>query len=723
MKPQLEKLDRGLVAVKTTEGVYLSWRLLREEVRGADDTGLTGADFTVYRDGEAIAHITGSTNYADAQGTADSAYAVAAVLDGKEQLPCKAVRPWKNGYLDVPLRKPEGGVTPAGQSYEYTANDLSVGDVDGDGQLELFVKWDPTNSQDVSIKGYTGKCYIDCIRLDGTLLWRLDMGVNIRAGAHYTQFMVYDFDGDGKAEMAVKTAPGTCITRYAADGAAQTDFITLPEKDIASGVTHADNYVCSGASYRQHMADVFRAWHLHPEVAAGHWPATLEECWDMPVSHAYPLNEEDALHLADVFINEYAPSRSPRNQLDKFEGFIYEGPEYLTMFSGDGRELQTIDFPFPRVDDGLLWGDYAWFRIEPCNRVDRFLSGVAYLDGVHPSLIMCRGYYTRACIAAYDWDGRQFISRWTVDSGFVPMQNPFKRMPGDAHDGSDPVYGVIAGQGNHSLSTADVDGDGYMEIIYGACTIDHDGSVLYSTADVRPDGVTARLGHGDAMHVAKIDPDREGFQIFNVFEEGRSVPYGYALRDAKNGEVLFGEYYEGDLGRCMIGDVADRRGLEVWAMGMRDCKGEFLDLEKPSTNMRIYWAGDLTTQFTDGADYLGQQRKCGMISDIRHGVMLLPEGTLTNNGTKGNPSLVADILGDFREEILLRTEDSTAIRIYTTTEPTCHKLHTLLHDPMYRCGVAWQNNCYNQPGYPSFYYAHDMDFRDVWAGMKEEDER
>ncbi len=140
MKPQLEKLDRGLVAVKTAEGVYLSWRLLREEVRGADDTGLTGADFTVYRDGEAIARITGSTNYADAQGTADSAYAVAAVLDGKEQLPCKAVRPWKNGYLDVPLHKPEGGVTPAGQPYEYTANDLSVGDVDGDGQLELFVK-------------------------------------------------------------------------------------------------------------------------------------------------------------------------------------------------------------------------------------------------------------------------------------------------------------------------------------------------------------------------------------------------------------------------------------------------------------------------------------------------------------------------------------------------------------------------------------------------------
>lgn len=181
------------------------------------------------------------------------------------------------------------------------------------------------------------------------------------------------------------------------------------------------------------------------------------------------------------------------------------------MFSADGRELQIIDFPFPRVDDGLLWGDYTWFRIESCNRVDRFLSGVAYLDGVHPSLIMCRGYYTRACIAAYDFKDGKFVEKWVVDSGFVPMQNPFCRMPGDAHDGTDPVYGCIAGQGNHSLSTADVDGDGCMEIIYGAASIDHDGSVLYSSAGVRPDGMTAKLGHGDAMHVAKIDSDREGY--------------------------------------------------------------------------------------------------------------------------------------------------------------------------------------------------------------------
>ncbi len=718
---QLERLDRGLVAVKTDRGVYLSWRLMRQEVRGASRTGLTGADFTVFRDGAPIARVTDSTNYLDPEGTVESAYAVAAALDGREEPPCAPVKPWADGYFDVPLYRPEDGVTPKGEPYTYTANDLSVGDADGDGQLELFVKWDPTNAQDVSIKGYTGRCYIDCIRLDGTLLWRLDMGGNIRAGAHYTQFMVYDFDGDGRAEMAVKTAPGTRITRYLPDGRRETDFITLLPEDVRDGVTHDDDYVCSAEGYRRHLTEVFRAWRTHPEVIAGHWPDTLEECWGMPVKYAYPLNQADAEKLADLFIREYAPSRSPRNELDKFEGFIYEGPEYLTMFSGDGRELETIAFPFPRVDDGLLWGDYAWNRIEPCNRVDRFLAGVGYLDGQRPSLVMCRGYYTRTCIAAYDFRAGHFALRWQADSGFVPMQNPFRVPPGDAADGTDPVYGCIAGQGNHSLSLADVDGDGCMEIVYGAATLDHDGAVLYSTAAEMPDGRRVKLGHGDAMHVAKIDPEREGVQIFNVFEGGASVPYGYALRDGRTGEVLFGEPYAGDLGRCMIGDVADRPGLEVWAMGMRDCRGESLDLPRPSTNMRVYWAGDLTTQFTDGADYLGEAPKCGLISDLRHGVMLRPENTLTNNGTKGNPGLVADILGDFREEILLRTRDSSAIRIYTTTDETHHKLHTLLHDPQYRCGVAWQNNCYNQPVYPSFYYAHDMDFSRVWAQIRQEE--
>ena len=128
--------------------------------------------------------------------------------------------PWGNGYYDLPLNKPADGVTPVGEAYTYSAADMSVGDVDGDGQYEYFVKWDPSNSKDVSQKGYTGKVIIDAYSLigRGCLKSNIDLGPNIRAGAHYTQFMVYDFDGDGKSEMMFKTAPGTKILKYNGSG-------------------------------------------------------------------------------------------------------------------------------------------------------------------------------------------------------------------------------------------------------------------------------------------------------------------------------------------------------------------------------------------------------------------------------------------------------------------------------------------------------------------------
>ncbi len=715
-----------LVAIQTAGGIFLSWRMLLDEVSGYCGTGMTGTDYAVYRGTERIAVVTDSTNYLDRDGTAADRYRVVPVRDGKAEQPGgnaggaagesgdDSVGVWPHPYWDIPLQKPEGGVTPAGEAFEYHANDMSVGDVDGDGEYEFIVKWDPSNSHDVSQKGYTGKCYLDCYKLDGALLWRLDMGVNIRAGAHYTQFMVYDFNGDGKAEMAVKTAPGTKMTRYKGDGQIlEEHFITMPEADILAGVSHESNFVCSANDYREHMADVFHHWQEHPEVVKGRWPETLEECFGIEKRYEYPLNREDSYALTDYFIHTYALSRSEKNHLEAFEGFVYEGPEYLTMFAGDGRELETIPFKMGRVDDGLMWGDYALKRIEPCNRVDRFLSGVAYLDGERPYLIICRGYYTRTTIVAYDFFEDKFHEVFTVDSGFVPMKNPFR--DDEIHDicGEDPVYGILAGQGNHSLATADVDGDGCMEIIYGAAVIDHDGSLLYSSYGIRPDGVRAKFGHGDAMHVANIDPDRPGLEIFNVFEGGAAVPYGYALRDAESGEVIFGEYATIDLGRCMIGKIdPDTRGLQVWVNDTYDCKGNKLQVPLLGTNQSIRWAGDLTTQIMDGVQYIGTTQP-GVINDNIHGVMLAPEGTMTNNGTKGNPCLVADIFGDFREELLLRLADDSAIRIYMNTEITGHKLFTMMHDTQYRCGVAWQNNCYNQPCYPKFYYADDMDFKDV----------
>ena len=726
LRPQLEKLNRGLIAVPQRDGVFLSWRLFRDEADGYCDTGLTGADFAVYRDGRPIARVTESTNYLDWNGHPDAEYQVAPVRNGREGEKCAPVRPWEKPYLEIPLQKPADGVTrpgamhPNGEPFTYSANDMSVGDADGDGELEYYVKWDPSNSHDVSHRGYTGNCLIDCYKLDGRLLWRLDMGPNIRAGAHYTQFMVYDFDGDGKAEMCVKTAPGTKMTVYNPNGTVKSErFITLPPGDVEKGVQNTDDYVCSAADYRNHMADVFEAWREHPEVKSGHWPDTLEACFGVPKKYDYPLCREGAEALADYFIQVYAPSRSGKNHLEQFEGFIYSGPEYLTMFSGDGQELETVPFPVPREDDGLLWGDYAMARIEPCNRVDRFLSAVAYLDGEHPSVIIGRGYYTRTTVTAYDFRDGHFIRRFTADSGHVPMSNPFNDNP-HAGQGASPTHGLFAGQGNHSMAIADVDGDGFQEIVYGAAVIDQDGSLLYSSYGKMSDGSMAKFGHGDAMHCGVIDPDRPGLQIFNVFEGAKAAPWGFALRDAETGEVFFGEPADTDLGRCMVGSVVPGvRGLQCWVKEMLDCHGNRLDVPLLGTNFSIRWAADMSTQITDGADYLTQEQN-GCIVDNAHGVMLAPENTKTNNGTKGNPCLVADIFGDFREEILLRTADSSAIRIYTNTDITIHKLFTLLHDPQYRVRVAWQNNCYNQPCYPSFYYASDTDWAWVLPALAKE---
>ncbi len=724
LKEQLEKLNRGLVAVKTNNGIFISFRLFKNEVTGYTDTGLSGTDFVLFKNGQKLAVITDSTNYLDAMGKEEDVYSVVAFPS--EKMPddktlsdmeknAEHVSAWKSGsnYIDIPLNIPEGGKTVAGEEYVYHANDISVGDVDGDGEYEYIVKWDPSNSHDVSIKGYTGKVYLDCYKLDGRMLWRLDMGVNIRAGAHYTQFMVYDFNNDGHAEMALKTAPGTCMHIFDEKGnETSCKYITIPKGDLDKGVTHEDNYVCSAKDYADHMKKVFMGWMEHPEVKNGNWPKTLEECFGIPVKYSYPLNEKDAGELVDYFINEYAPKRSEKNKLQEFEGFIYEGPEYMTMFAGDGKELETIPFKFGRDDDGLMWGDYSMKRIEPCNRVDRFLSGVAYLDGERPYLIMCRGYYTRTTLVAYDFFENHFHEVWSIDSGYVPMKNPFNDNPHEA-EGTDPVFGVLAGQGNHSLSTADVDGDGFQEIIYGAACIDNDGSVLYSSHGYLPNGTYAKLGHGDAIHVANMDPDHPGLEIFNVFEGATAAPYGYAFRDAEDGSVFFGEYAETDLGRCMVGDICpDVRGLQLWVNDVYSVKGEKLDVPAPSTNMNIHWAADLTTQVTDGKEYLTGE-KCGVINDITHGEMLIPEGTATNNGTKGNPCLVADLFGDFRDEIVLRLADDSALRIYINTDITEHKLFTPLNDIQYRTAVAWQNNCYNQPGYVSYYYASDMRFDEV----------
>ncbi|WP_443043274.1 rhamnogalacturonan lyase [Streptomyces sp. HM190] len=228
---QVEKLDRGVVSVHTDAGNLVGWRWL-----GTDPGDVS---FNVYRAGTKVntAPITGSTNYFHAGAPAQADYTVRAVVNGVEQGDSVHAVQLRTGYTDVPISPPAGGTTPDGVAYTYEANDASVGDLDGDGALEFVLKWQPTNAKDNSQSGYTGNTIVDGIKLDGTRLWRIDLGRNIRSGAHYTQFQVYDYDGDGRAEVAMKTADGTRDGTGAVIGSASADH------------RNSSGYVLTGPEY------------------------------------------------------------------------------------------------------------------------------------------------------------------------------------------------------------------------------------------------------------------------------------------------------------------------------------------------------------------------------------------------------------------------------------------------------------------------------------------
>jgi rhamnogalacturonan endolyase len=216
---QAESLNRGLVSVRSGSGNLVSWRWLASD---PNDVG-----FNVYRGGVKVTStpITNSTNYLDNGAAADASYTVRAVVGGAEQAAsAPSLRFTGGNFLDVPIQPPAGGTTPDGVSYTYSANDAGVGDLDGDGQYEIILKWDPSNSKDNSQSGYTGDVFVDAYRLNGTRMWRVDLGRNIRAGAHYTQFQVFDYDGDGRAEVAMKTADGTRSGTGQVIGDAGADF-------------------------------------------------------------------------------------------------------------------------------------------------------------------------------------------------------------------------------------------------------------------------------------------------------------------------------------------------------------------------------------------------------------------------------------------------------------------------------------------------------------------
>lgn len=591
---QMENLGRGVVAINQGAGkVYIGWRML-----GTDPADIA---FNLYRsvNGSTAVKLNKSpliktTDFIDTgiDTLKSNSYFVKAIIKGKEAETSKtftlAAKSAALPYLSIALQTPDG----------YNPNDVSVGDLDGDGEYEIVLH-QTGRGRDNSQAGKTDPPIIEAYKLDGTMLWRINLGRNIREGAHYTQFMVYDLDGDGIAEVACKTADGTI------DGKGKV--------------------------------------------------------------------------IGD----------STKNWTDE-RGMILKGPEFLTVFNGrTGAEIHTVNY-IPRHPTKLdptaqelkdIWGDGNG------NRSDRYLAAVAYLDGVHPSLVMCRGYYTRTVLAAWDLKNGKLTRRWLFDSDANDKNRPFR------------------GQGNHNLSVADVDGDGKDEIVYGQMTIDDNGEGLYTT----------KIGHADALHVSDLDPERPGLEVFSIQE--RFGDAGANFRDARTGEVIWkkasvaaGADGEGP-GRGLSLDVDPRyKGFESWVAGanirgMFDTKGNKIADRTPAVNFGIFWDADMLSEILNSTsigkwDYINQ--KTDMLFNAAK------YNCVHNNGTKSTPALSADLFGDWREEVMYRTRDGKELRIFTTTIPAANRFYTFMHDPQYRLSIAWQNVAYNQPPHTSFYIGPEM---------------
>ena len=518
---------------------------------------------------------------------------------------------------------------------KYQANDCSVGDLDGDGQMEIVVKrlltiYDSEGNviSDSEAAGETDPrarhiAVFDAYKLDGTFLWRVKSGPNIIAG-NSINFAVADLDGDGCCEVVTKTGEGTVFGDGTEIGDTDNDGIT--------------DYRCY--------------W-------AGHYTG---------------------------------PS-------DKGPG----GPEFFSVIDGKtGRELARADF-ISSTDRGatwkeqsMSWGDDYW------KRANSLRIGVAEFTGKGRQIFLGRGIYGRTVVEAWQYDGPDKLSRlWHVDTSDEGGSNVNK-------DGR--PYSDYDGQGNHAFHVADLDGDGYDEVMYGSCAWDNDGSGLW----------TSGLGHGDASHVGRFLPDREGLQVYHCMESGKTM---VALHDARDGSIIWQKVGEedNDMGRCMVADVdPESPGCEFWYYGNELFSQDGIELfdiqgnrkKETSANAGIWFDGTLNRQMIDG----------GTVNSFANGrtFTMYRYDMEFINSSKSNPGWYGDMLGDWREEIIVPDKTKLKdLKIFSTWYPTDHRVPWLMTDHTYYMQCIHQQVGYNQPTNLGYYLGSDRQSdSEIWTAAR-----
>lgn len=556
----VENLNRGLTAAPAQDGksIYLSWRLL------ASDAPATA--FHVYRETDGKARrltskaLSQTCDFVDTTPAQQASYWVEAIVKGqkpiasaKQEVQLSALKPYTS------IRLNDGA----------KAGKIALADLNGDGTYDYIIRT-PESNIDPGMPGdTTGKTFkISAYLSDGTYLWTYDMGPGIEPGIWYSPFIVYDFDGDGRAEVALKTA-------------------------------------------------------------------------------------------GDDFLKN-----------DK--GRVCGGSEYLSVFNGmTGKLIDRVDWPERNDRYGNLI------------RQNRNQMGVAYLDGKTPYILSARGTYKLMVVDAWMLkDGKlQRAWRWDGDE-----ENP-----------------LVRSMGAHSMVTADVDGDGRDEVMLGSCTLDDDGTLLWSSG----------LGHSDKSYLCKLRPELEGMQVFMVSEPKKEDGRGVSVVDAKTGKLIWSinqtTFHVGD------GMVADfdplHPGLECFASedrkgGSTDkylltADGQKLNVaneDVPGCRNWIWWDADLLRETFKGDD---NRWGASSSSNGRQQSIWKWKGETLTQGIEGDILMIADMAGDWREELI--TALPGELRIYRTNIPARDRRVTLMQDPLYRSYVAHRSMGYPQAPVTSYY--------------------